>query len=472
MKVTLTFCTILLIALLQGCASIPDSKIEQFDKNTSIAYVNDVKPIIDSYCVTCHSGNNPSAGFTLTSYDDVVAKTKFGQLLNRINNASNPMPQSGLLPKDLRKTIELWAKQGYLKERTQTERDTMEQSYEFTPPTITPVDINEKGFDLLEKMQGHWVGKMNLMGQNMPWFTFDYRAIGPSHVHGIFEGGTMGNLFTSFFVSEFNGKRTIMARNGGILNGIYRTSYFVLDSVRYDSNESYFRLVDAYGGKGIMWMELTFKGDELFFNSYTSRFGTYPKPKKHMQFQGSKMHLELSEKAAKENGFPKNTVALDFSSGLPDPDWGDIGPITSASYMWESNDLSLLELAQLAKDPYPMDAIPYLSQLKIELEKSAPVEGANVLVYLSQSPLTDEEGKLYEQYGYLEEERMNGILMFPELIHSQNDFTFTYLHPGEYYLTVAADKDGNGYISTKDVCSVSKKIAIAPNSMSTEKVVW
>ena len=50
--------------------------------------------------------------------------------------------------------------------------------------------------------------------------------------YGIFEGGTIGNLFTSFFVADFKGRRMLMARNDDILNGIYRTSYFVLDQVR------------------------------------------------------------------------------------------------------------------------------------------------------------------------------------------------------------------------------------------------
>ena len=126
------------------------------------------------------------------------------------------------------------------------------------------------------------------MGQSYDWFSFDYRAIAPSHIHGIYEGGTMGNLFTSFFVTEYKGKRTIMARNGGVLNDIYRTSYFVLDSVKYSGGDSYYRLVDAYGGDQIMYMELTFSGDDLSFNSYTSQFGMKSKPVKTHAIQSEK----------------------------------------------------------------------------------------------------------------------------------------------------------------------------------------
>lgn len=67
-------------------------------------------------------------------------------------------------------------------------------------------------------MQGHWVESLVIMKQKFDWFAFDYRAISPPHVHGIYEGGTMGNLMTSFFITEFNGIKTLMPRNGGLLN--------------------------------------------------------------------------------------------------------------------------------------------------------------------------------------------------------------------------------------------------------------
>ncbi|UTW61772.1 hypothetical protein KFE98_17435 [bacterium SCSIO 12741] len=79
---------------------------------------------------------------------------------------------------------------------------------------VIPVDINKKGFELIEKMQGHWIGTNKVMAWDWDWFALDYRAVSNSHVFGIFEGGNMGNLFTSFFVTDFKNTRTIMARNG------------------------------------------------------------------------------------------------------------------------------------------------------------------------------------------------------------------------------------------------------------------
>ena len=202
-------------------------------------------------------------------------------------------------------------------------------------------------------MQGHWLGKMDLMGNHFDWFALDYRAISASHVHGIFEGGTMGNLFTSFFVTNFNGKRTIMARNGGILNGIYRTSYFVLDTVKETRKGKYFRLVDAYGGAQIMSIELYFKGNHMEFNSYTSRFGLF-EPKLHMSFKAKRRLTDLAKTAAKSVGFPKNIVELDLAKGLPIPDWGDDEtPLTSASYMWQEKRLKSHRTRQESQGSFP-----------------------------------------------------------------------------------------------------------------------
>ncbi len=436
--------------------------------NTSeITYNRHVRPIIQNYCTTCHSGSDPSGGFTLTTYENVRFNIEDGELLKRINDAKYPMPKGGLMPKKERETIAAWAAGGFKRSNksTDNEPDYTEQDYEFTPPPIEPIDINQKGIELLDLMQGHWVGSLNIMSEQYEWFAFDYRAIAPSHIHGIYEGGSMGNIFTSFFVTEFKGKRTIFARNGGLLNGIYRTSYFVLETVKISPQSSYFRLVDAYGGKDIMWMELTFTGNELTFNSYTSRFGSIGRPKPHMQFKGKRMHRQLAQAAAQKLNFPQNKIDKDFSKGMPTPDWGSAYPvITSASYIAQEENLDLLSLSRLAKDPYPINLMPYLAQLKVKIKQNPQIQNSKIMAYLSMKSLTDTNGKLQMEYGYLKKELMDGVLSFPEIIPNQKEFTFTYLHPGNYYLTLAADIDKNGYISKEDILSKSTFIEIKPNS--------
>ncbi len=428
-----------------------------------VSYTNDIRPIVKNFCTTCHAGETPEGEFVLTSYDDVRKHVEKGELLKRINDTDDPMPQNGLMPTYMRRLFKVWADQGYINKGKAKPAGERQQMQKFKPPTIVPVDVNTQGFEMLEYMQGHWVGSMNLLGVDYDWMAFDYRPIAPSHIHGIFEGGAMGNLFTSFFVANFKGNKTLMARNGGMLNGIYRTSYFVLDQVKYGNEWGYYRFVDAYGGKDIMFMELTFYGDSLEFTAHTSRFGL-TEAKKHMAFKGKRMHAGLATNAAQKLGFPKNVVDYDFSKGLPKPAWAKEYPHTSASYIFEARGQSLIELGKAAKDPRRVDQMPYLSRLSVAIKRNKTIAGKKLHVYLSRDALVDAQGRFITQGGYIREDLLNTLLSFPELGVKETDFTFTYLHPGTYYLTVIADMDGDGYPSPGDVTHSRRRVVVRPKS--------
>ncbi|MEM6470580.1 MAG: c-type cytochrome domain-containing protein, partial [Planctomycetota bacterium] len=188
-----------------------------------VSYSEDVSTIIKEFCTTCHAGENPEGDLRLTSYESVREHVKEGNLLDRINNEDDPMPPSGLMPSYMRRVIKSWAGQGFIEQGTEKKTPANHSHRSFVAPKIVPVDVTRQGFELLRHLKGHWVGSMELMGQEFEWWAFDFRPISPSHIHGLFEGGTIGNLFTSFFVADFSGKKTIVARNGGLLNGIYRT---------------------------------------------------------------------------------------------------------------------------------------------------------------------------------------------------------------------------------------------------------
>lgn len=343
-----------------------------------------------------------------------------------------------------------------------------------TPPPINaeiiPVDINTDGFDFLEKMQGHWVGTNLVINNDYPWFAWDYRAISSSHIHGIHEGGTLGNLFTSFFVTNYKDKRTIMARNGGLLSGIYRTSYFVMDKVEDRGTEGkYYRFVDAIGGDNIMYFELRFKQDELFFNSYTSNLGNRV-PSRHMTFKGTKMHTELAQAAVTATGFPQNVVdtGLDFANGF-NTDYlyvqpGDTAP-KSATFLAQQNANDVYELAPQSGDPYIITDHPRLGTLTVNITRNAQITNTNLLVYLSRDALTDTNGYLVAAL-----EPYDTLLHFPTLENSEDTFLYTYLHPGNYYLTVIADVNGDSGPSAGDIVSISKMITVAPLENKVEEV--
>lgn len=323
---------------------------------------------------------------------------------------------------------------------------------------INPVNVNQNGFDLLENMQGHWIGYNQVLSWEWDWFAFDYRPISPSHVFGIYEGGTLGNLFTSFFVADFEGTRTIMARNGGVLNGIYRTSYFVLDSVRTDNGGDYYRLVDAIGGENTMYMELNFSGDSLYWNAYTSRLGENAMPTRHFSFRGKKEHLELSEAAASIVSFPQNTPAWDFSNGFNE-DYLYVIPdetqAKSASFLAQADSNNdVFALAEESGDPFKIQDHPHLGYLQVDVDRNSDIQDDNLFVYLSFEPLTDANGY------FSSVEAFNSILHFPDIASTLDEFLFTYMHPGNYYITIIADHNNDGFPGAGDITHASQAITI------------
>lgn len=464
----------LLLGAGYACSVTPDQVEElqaaRASETGEVSYTNDIRPIVQNFCITCHAGKDPEGEFTLTDYASVRAETELGGLLARIHDKNDPMPESGLMPSRFRDLFQEWADTGYLHVGTRP-RGTDIFLLEAKTAMIEPIDIEEQGFDFLERMQGHWVGELWLMGQDMPWFAFDYRAISPSHLHGIFEGGSIGNLFTSFFIARYGGKRVLMARNGGILNGIYRTSYFLLDQVKERENgQADYRFVDAIGGAEIMWIDVSFHDDQIEFASYTSRFGLTGKPSLHMRFQGKRRHEELAREAAAAVGFSRNVVDVDFPEGLPMPNWGEEMVINSASYIWQDPRLDLVGLGRIAKNPIRIDQMPFLSELTVAVTRSELAEGKKLLIYLSKDALTDAQGIFHTAFGYLREDFADGLLLFPEVSSTEEEFTFTYLHPGRYFLTVIVDANGDGFPSPGDITAPSRAILMEPESRQTVQV--
>lgn len=101
----------MIVLLIMSCSkqaeSIPNEE-------TKVKYKNDVYNVMYNNCVTCHSGNTPSAGLDLTTYASVKNATQNGSLLKRINDENAPMPPVGLMSEQKRKLLSDWKNQGYL----------------------------------------------------------------------------------------------------------------------------------------------------------------------------------------------------------------------------------------------------------------------------------------------------------------------------------------------------------------------
>lgn len=98
------------LAIIIGCSNCTeDDPITSED----VVYDPDVSNVMFNFCTTCHSGSAPSANLDLSSYNNVKQAAESGNLLDRINDSSDPMPPSGLLSEERRTLLDNWASGGY-----------------------------------------------------------------------------------------------------------------------------------------------------------------------------------------------------------------------------------------------------------------------------------------------------------------------------------------------------------------------
>lgn len=110
-------CLFIFITLLASCSSGSDDnemEVEVEVEDTGIVtYNGTVQAIIAGNCISCHgSPTTNGAPSSYTSY--TLVKNDINDILSRINNASSPMPTSGLMAQSLRDQIQEWADDGLL----------------------------------------------------------------------------------------------------------------------------------------------------------------------------------------------------------------------------------------------------------------------------------------------------------------------------------------------------------------------
>lgn len=81
-------------------------------KNCSktISYKTEIVPMMNTYCVSCHSSNQASGGINLSGYNNT--STHATSSLNSIKNGS--MPPMGSIPDSLIQKLNCWINQGKL----------------------------------------------------------------------------------------------------------------------------------------------------------------------------------------------------------------------------------------------------------------------------------------------------------------------------------------------------------------------
>lgn len=82
----------------------------------NFSYSNRVKPLIDTWCIGCHSASNQSGGYDMSSYSGLVVSITDNRLLGSLKHSAGfiAMPQNtqGLSSCDIN-AIEKWINAGY-----------------------------------------------------------------------------------------------------------------------------------------------------------------------------------------------------------------------------------------------------------------------------------------------------------------------------------------------------------------------
>ncbi|GAA4900583.1 hypothetical protein GCM10023311_27780 [Flaviramulus aquimarinus] len=119
MKFKNLICVLVISVLLFNCSSdsnddlIPQEEEEMNPSPNALTYDADIKSIFSNNCTQCH-GSTPTNGAptSYVTYAQVV--NSINSIISRINNASNPMPQGGLMSQALRDDIQQWKDDGLL----------------------------------------------------------------------------------------------------------------------------------------------------------------------------------------------------------------------------------------------------------------------------------------------------------------------------------------------------------------------
>ena len=93
---------------------------ENENEPTSVTYLANIKPIIDSNCIGCHSSPPVNgAPFSLVSYAQVKNFAENGSLFSSVNKQtgeSGAMPPAGRLPQTSIDLISHWLEDGLLEQ--------------------------------------------------------------------------------------------------------------------------------------------------------------------------------------------------------------------------------------------------------------------------------------------------------------------------------------------------------------------
>ncbi|WP_296386826.1 hypothetical protein [Winogradskyella sp.] len=118
-KISNSILAVTTLLLMQNCTT---AIIDQGDVSLlpplmrTVSYQSDVDGIMYNNCITCHGGNSPSDGLDLSNYQNTKTAAEQRNLIQRMNNLSNPMPSQGVLSLEIRQIMDKWITDGLLEQ--------------------------------------------------------------------------------------------------------------------------------------------------------------------------------------------------------------------------------------------------------------------------------------------------------------------------------------------------------------------
>jgi hypothetical protein len=304
-----------------------------------------------------------------------------------------------------------------------------ENAPEVTDPGTINSSTNVMGYGILSRLPGIWNGPVTsstMLGSYPEWIV-DFRPVSGAQVSAKNELDSLNNILMGFFIVKHANSYKMAFRNGGGFAGSNRIAYAVIDSVSETTNNYFYRFSDFRAGKNRVYTNVLFKDDSLIVHVYTNVYNTQTSTTSHMLWRAKLQDVSSAANAIAHFSFPQKQMVKDFSTTF---------------------DLKLEAIyydSDLANDPYPVTAQPYLGKTIVNISYNAshvPDPAKKTFLMITTQPLfsgfTFNPAQLKYRSRYV------------FLSASDNQFTFDYMHPGTYYIYSLYDSNGDGTFSSGD----------------------
>jgi hypothetical protein len=311
------------------------------------------------------------------------------------------------------------------------------------PPIDPQPNIeNTFGFGILDRINGIWNGPVSsttALGGYPEWIV-DIRPISESQVSAKNELDSQNDIFLSFFIVKHDNAYKVAFRNGGSFAGQKRVSYFMADSVDETPDAAYYRFAEAVKGTDRAYTTVEFRSDSLIMRSYTNRYNTQQTASLHMEWRARLQDTTSCQPTISHFAFPKKMLTMDMS-----------GSFTGAEAVYFS----------LTDDPFPDGVQPYLGTADVSYSFAGgfvPDPAKKVYLIITTQPLINGFSLNLPNLKYRSR--------YVRLGSTAGSFSFTLMHPGQYYLYALYDADGNDNFSSGDRVSTVNTTFTVPETGS------